>query len=70
MAALGGDIAQDPHELEDLQMILRLEDYVDNEVLKDAMFRETRPFEVNEVSSFSSCKESESRFAVNNTVQT
>ena len=60
-------IAEDPHELEDLQMTLSLEDDVDNEVLEDAMFREAKPFEVKEVSSvlqilLLSCKESESKF--------
>ena len=48
MAALGRVIVEDPHELEDLQMILSLEFDLDNEVLEDAMFREAKPFEVKE----------------------
>ena len=49
-------------------MILSLKDDVHDEVLEEAMFRETEPFEVKEVVSVlqrlsSSCKESESRFA-------
>ena len=68
MAVYGRVIAEDPHELEDLQMILKLEDDVDNEVLEDAMFREAKPFEVKEVSVVLqklslSFKGSESRFA-------
>ena len=51
MAALGRVIAEDPHELQDVQMILSLEDDVDNEVLENAIFREAKPFEVKEVSS-------------------
>ena len=60
----GRVIAEDPHELEDLQMILSLEDDVDNEVLEDSMFREAKLFEVKEAFVHSaqklslSCKES------------
>ena len=49
MAVHGRVTAEDPHELEDLQMILSLEDNVDHKVLEDAMLREAKPFEVKEV---------------------
>ena len=42
---------QDPGDLEDLQMTLSLADDAGEELMEDVMLKETKPFEVKEVTS-------------------